>query len=157
MPLVVSAASSAHPRGAISLPDEVSLGLEDTDGTGGDIFINGVGLHDPVNGLYDLQTIFTGAGLLFNSIPLLRAFRRLRATDTVDQGWRQLLSNLELIVYPLVVGGLTDAFNLRLDQTAVTLSGINFPEVRVFAPAGGEGYTGDSWRLELKLRHAITN
>lgn len=152
--------SSGNPFGGISQPDLVSLCVADADGTGGDVYLNGLGVTSGLlANTYDLKSLFTGAGLLFNSIPLIRAFRQIFGSNASLQAWRQLVSNLEVSYYALVAGASApiSALTLRFDQTLATVNGVVVPLLHIQAPAGGEGYVGDTWRVDLKLRHSITN
>ncbi len=155
MPLIVVTASSGAPAGGVSLPDLVSIGVEDTDGGGGDFYLNGLGITSGLaSPAYDLQTIFTGASMMFNSIPLLKAFRKARSAA---EAWRQLVSQLDISYYALSAGNVTDPLNLRFDATSDVVNGVIVPLLHVSAADGGEGYTGGLWRLDVKLRHSTTN
>lgn len=155
MSLSVISTGAGYPVGGYSLPDMVSFCVNDGDGTGGSVYINGLGiLTGDFSGAYDLKTLFTSANKLFTSIPLLRAFRQIfSGTNQATQN--QLVQNSEISSYP--VNANFPAFPLRFAQLYQSINGIGVPFWQIIAPDGGEGYTGDTWRVEIKLRHSLTN
>ena len=78
-----------------SYPNRVSFAFFD-DGGGGNVVVNGGGINGV--GIVDLKTLFTSVGMLFNSIPLLRAFRQLTTPGSADENCARILSELEIVV-----------------------------------------------------------
>lgn len=143
------------PAGPVSLPDLISVGVEDTSGGGGELYINGLGITSGLAATaYDLKTFLVAAGLNFSSIPLLGAFKKAR---TAALAWQRLVSMLEVNYYALSAGNVTDPLNLRFDATSDVVNGEIVPLLHVSAADGGEGYSGGLWRLDLRLRHTLTD
>ena len=156
MSLVPVVVTTGYPVTGFSLPDLISLCVRDADGTGGTLYLNGVGVVNGVD-IFDLKTLFTAAGLPFNSIPLLRAFRSVPAATGNASALAQFSKNLEINYYP-TVGVADPAFALRFQPIAGIGGGpATAPYLQIVAPSGGGGYAGDIWRLNIKLRHTVTN
>lgn len=135
---------SSVPTSSFSYPNRASLVFFD-DGGGGSLLINGLGVTGV--GFSDLRTIFTSNGALFNSIPLLSAFRRLTAnTDYAAQA--QLISRLDVAIETINNSVLAPAINY--------LGGTGGNDFVPFLAIDGPAAVG-TWRIELKLRHSITN
>ncbi len=147
--------NNGYPTGGFTLPDMVSFCLNDADGAGGSVLINGLGVgQGDVPHAYDLKQLFIDGSIPFISYPLLRAFR---AASSLAAFWAQIINNLEISYYAL--GGTTaDSFPLRfLPVFNIGGGPSDAGYLEIVAPGGGEGYTGDTWRVELKLRHSTTN
>jgi hypothetical protein len=133
-----------------TLPNAVSLAFSD-DGGGGTLYLNGLGiLNGDLSGAVDLKTLFqTTNGVIFRSYPLLSAFRRLSVNS--NQGaMNQLVPRLHISIYPLPTGG---SATLPKIGYLANIGGINFvPFLEIVGPAAA----GD-WRLDISLRHSITN
>jgi hypothetical protein len=158
MSLVVVPTSTGYPTGGYSLPERVSFAISDTDGTGGTIYINGQGVKNgDVAGAYDLKDIFVSAGLLFSSTPLLGPFRLLKPGSSLLDVQNQLLKGLSFSFYG-VTANAPAPLNLRFGTlNAIGGQPDSIPFLEIIAPNGGEGYTGDTWRIDINLRHSITN
>jgi hypothetical protein len=158
MSLIILPTNGGYPTGGYSLPERVSFVVADTDGSGGSVYLNGRGVTTgTVAGAYDLRDIFISAGLLFNSIPLLNPFRSIPPVAQLEDVQNQLLKGLEVTFYG-ITGGPAAPLNLRI----ATISGlggapVDVPFLQIIAAAGGEGYTGDAWRVDVRLRHSVTN
>lgn len=148
--------TTAYPQTGYNLPDLISICVQDADGTGGTLYLNGVGVVNGVD-IFDLKTLFTNVSLPFSSYPLLRAFRSVPAATGNASALAQFSKNLEINYYP-IVGVADPAFALRFQPIAGIGGGpATAPYLQIVVPAGGEEYAGDVWRLNLKLRHSITN
>jgi hypothetical protein len=159
MSLVVVAANvagSSYIHG-VSLPEMIGFAISD-DGGGGDIYLNGQGVVNPtVVGAADAKTIFTSAGLLFRSIPLLRAFRLLYRTPNDAAAEEQFQNNLDISIYPIGgTDGATAGFPVVQANSSLPGAAVNIPYLHFQRP-GGEGGVAGLWRVELRLRHTITN
>lgn len=140
-----------------SLPDLAAFAISD-DGSGGEIFLNGQGVVAPtVTGAYDLKTIYTSAGVLFRSIPLLRAFRLLYNTPNDVAAEIQFHNFLDLDMFPVAGSNGAICGLPTITCTAGTPSGpLNVPYLHILRPSDESAVAG-TWRLELRLRHSITN
>jgi hypothetical protein len=157
MSLIIVPTSGGYPTGGYSLPERVSFVIADSDGSGGTIYINGLGVttsDEP--GVYDLKKIFTAVGMLFNSLPLAGAFKKVSAA-TLEAVQDQLLKGVSFSFY-----GFSASAPAPLNLRFGTLNGVGsipayVPLLEIEAPNGGEGYTGDTWRVDINLRHSVTN
>lgn len=147
MSFVTIPVGSGPPVDGVSLPNSVSFGLSD-DGAGGSVFLNGLGvLNATVTGAVDLKTYFGSPK--FRSIPLLRAFRAMTAPSAANAE-AQFLNNLAISIYPLTTG-------LAAMPAINYLAGLpngpaNVPYLSIVGPA-----VAGNWRIEIRLRHSITN
>lgn len=135
------------PTAAISLPNMVSFCVQDS-GAGGQIFVNGLGVVNAlVAGAVDLKTFF---GTAFNSGALLAAFKTLTG-NLVGAPAGQLVPGLEITIVPHGNPGLAA-------MPAVTyLVGIGAGPVQApYVAIAGPGVAG-TWRVNIRLRHSITN
>lgn len=145
--------NSGYPTTGYSLPNMVSFCVED-DGAGGEILINGQGINDPtVADAVDLKTMFTGVSKNFNSIPLLRAFRIIPSTLLQD-GLDQNIKNLEISFYQVGQAATGSTGLLFIPIVGAVGGPDNVPYLVINAP-GADSAT--QWRIELKLRHSITD
>lgn len=152
MSFIVVPFGAGTPVDAFSFPNAVSLCVSD-DGGGGQIYINGLGVTNGIlAGAVDLQTYFGAAN--FHSIPLLKAFRALVGVTGGNQNQsaeQQLCKNLRISIVPVNAAGGPNLPNL------VYLGGIggapvNTPLLSLQGPA-----VAGNWRVEIELRHSITN
>lgn len=150
MGFTVVPVTSIFPTTGFSLPDLVSLCVDD-DGAGGTILLNGGGFNGSPSGAVDLPTLFTGAGVLFNSIPLMRAFRKLSPTANLTAAMTQLVKNLDVNINPV---GPT-ANEVPSVQVSWTNSGTNFPFLQLDRPLQIDPGPHVVWRVDLRLRHSI--
>ena len=144
------------PVDGISLPDLISIAVVADGNAGTDIYLNGAGvLNATVAGAVDLRTLFTSAGLLFESTQLLRAFRPIynpQSPTNIDAEL-QFLSHLDVNITPLtgsnVIFGITYLVGLPNGPA-------NVPYLHLVNPgSGGEG--AGTWRVDLRLRHTVTD
>jgi hypothetical protein len=156
----------------VSKPDLFSFCVRDTGGGGANptLYINMAGVNDPtVATAVDLQTFYaggypnsTGFGPpvpIFQSIPLARAFGLLPFAAAAGQPGRTGQGGEALVPKILVT-----AVPLGTSQS---LLGIDYDVTSVGAPAGmcvpylvliGQGGEGSGyWRVDITLRHSITN
>lgn len=148
--------SSAYFAG-VSLPYMVGFAIDD-DGDGGDIFLNGQGFEDPtVSDAVDLKSMFTSAGLLFNSIPLLQAFRLLYGTPNDAAAEFQFQHTLHINMFTINdrAGG-TSGLPVIQAHASVLGAPTNVPFLLFSRPQGEAGVAGQ-WRIELTYKHSITN
>jgi len=143
--------STGYPTSGFSLPDLISLCIRDDDGTGGALYLNGLGVTNILNNSFDLKLLFTGVGLVFNSYPLLRAFRAVNAATGNAEMLAQVAKYLEINYYPIAGGAIPLRF--------VPIAGLGGdpPTVSYLQIIAAVGTIGDTWRLNLKLRHTVTN
>lgn len=142
--------TTSYPDTPLSLPNLCSFCVQD-DGSGGAITINGLGVtSSQVAGTSDLKTFITGLGLTWRSNPLLRAFRACPA-GTTTAAMAQFLNNLDINSYFVAGNGVAGAlgFNYLINLGS---GGASTPYLEVAGP----GVAG-IWRVDLKLRHSITN
>lgn len=134
-----------------SLPDLVSFCIAD-DGTGGELLV-GMGVTEalPVGGV-DLQAAFIAAGILFNSSPLLSVFRLLTPTASSTAAMNRLVKGVDVNVVP---AGSSQIYELPI--VLQTEAGGNFPYVAFSRPNGGEAPPTGVWRVDIRLRHTITD
>lgn len=146
-------APAGYPTANYCLSNGVSLVMSD-DGGGGQVFLNGQGvLNALVAGAVDLKTFFvTTLGIPFTANALLRAFRLLAPAGAVS------------------LSGAMSQFirNLDISMTTVTTAVSTYPAVDYLNAVGaaptnvpflkfqGPGISG-IWRVDIKLRHSITN
>lgn len=151
------------PDGFISsLPDYVSFAIQD-DGSGGSLWINGLGVNGgPIRGgdtVTDLKTFFVGNSALFRAVPLLLAFRRLhgKVSYTNDDAQAQFLAFLNVVITPLV--STPQSNEVPALWYGVNQSSNGAGDVPYFGIQGiGDGETGAGiWRVDMRLRHSITN
>lgn len=164
MSLIVIPPNSGYPVNGFSLPDMISFCVDD-DGTGGQINLNGLGIVSPtVTGAVDIKRMFTDVGLLFNSYPLLNAFRKLSPpTGGSPAALAQLVKQVEVNIVRQSLNGST----VYPDQPAVFPVAIGSPDAAIGVPFlaivrelsnAGEGPGSPGiWRVALKLRHTTTN
>ena len=135
----------ASPVDALSSPYRVSICVAESATSTDVLLINGLGAQAPaVTSALDLKTFF---GSHFRSLPLLRAFRALRANDT-NLAEQQLVSNL--LVTMTAINGAPAATMPGVDGYPVqSIGGINIPFLEIVSP----GVTG-AWRLDIQFRHS---
>ncbi len=149
--------ASAYPHTGYSLPDMVSFCVQDADGAGGSLYLDGLGVVDG-NDIFDIKTLFTAAGVNFVSYPLLRAFRAVPAATGNASALAQLSKNLEINSYPIEPSAAGPAVSLRFAPITGIGGTTGVPFLWIVAQVSTDpDYAGDIWRLELKLRHSITN
>jgi len=144
--------------GGISLPEVAVFCISD-NGAGGDLYINGLGVADgDVTGALDLESIYTDSGLLFKSLPLLRAFRALFGTPTDAAAELQFQQFLDIKVWSPTTGSDNGFAGVPTFGAKAGLPGgpANVPYLHIFRP-GGEGAVAGQWHIELKLRHSIAD
>lgn len=142
---------SGTPADAFSFPNAVSLCVSD-DGGGGQIYINGLGVTNSIlAGATDLPTYF---GSSFRSIPLMKAFRMLTGVVGGNQNQRteqQFCNNLKISMIPVNGTGVVALPNI------VYLGGVGgAPVTTPLLSFQGPAVSGQ-WRIEIVLRHSITN
>lgn len=144
---IVPFSNLSAPAGSISYPNRVSLCFFD-DGGGGQILLNGLGVDSGmVASALDLKSIFTSNSQPFVSYPLLSAFRRLSA-DTSLAAMLQLVKEVEISIVALSTAVTIEPSITYLSNLAVA----NVPFLQIAGPT-----VAGTWRIELKLRHSITN
>lgn len=150
MAFIIVPSASAAPIAAFSFPERVSLVMSD-DGGGGDIFLNGRGvLNAALTGAVDLKTFFvTTISALFRSGPLLSAFKQL-VTQTDNAACAQLVRSLDITIVPVDAGGRANIPHTTYLGAVGGLEGVPFLKFSGPAVAG-------SWRVDITLRHSITN
>lgn len=147
MSFVIVPLGSSTPVDAFSLPNSCSIVVDDS-GSGGQVLINGLGIVNPtVSGAVDLKTFF---GTAFRSIPLLRAFRALIAGGGNQQAENALVPLLDISMYPVGATGL--AAMPAINYLGGLVSNPNVPFLAINGPA-----VSGTWRVDLKLRHSITD
>ena len=147
---IVPFSSPSNQVNSYTLPNAVSLAFFD-DGGGGQIYLNGLGiLNADLAGAVDLKTLFqTTNGVVFRSYPLLNAFRRL-TTNTSVAAMNQLVQGLRVAVFPMAVGGSSVLPQLSY---LAAIGGIdNVPFLSIAGPA-----VAGTWRVDISLRHSMTN
>lgn len=148
--------SSAYFAG-VSLPYMVGFAIDD-DGSGGSIFLNGQGFEDPtVTDAVDLVSMFTDAGLLFNSIPLLQAFRLLYGTPNDAAAEAQFQRALHINMFPINNASNGTSGLPSIQAHASLLGAPTSVPFLLFTRPGGEGGVAGQWRIELTYKHSITN
>lgn len=151
MSFTMIAPGSSPPVDVFSLPNAVSFCVTDS-GAGGQINLNGLGIGSgTVAGAVDLKSFFaTGTPVLFRSIPLLRAFRAVNpATTAVAEA--QLVNNLHITIYPNGSNGL--AAMPAVNYLVGLPSGpANVPYLVLNGPS-----VAGTWRVDIELRHSLTN
>lgn len=152
MAFTVIPVSTGYPVGGFSFPNRVSFGVSD-DGGGGQVYINGLGVTAsstlPVAGATDLKTLFAAGSVSFQSIPLMRAFRLLTAS-TNTAAYQQFNTYLEVLINGCNSSGYAGV------PAIVPLAGLGGNTSVPFLAIGGPSVAG-LWRVDLKLRHSITN
>ena len=148
MSFVVVPIGSSSPVDAFSLPNVVSLVVSDS-GSGGQVNINGLGVVDPtVAGAVDLKTYF---GRAFRSLGVLNALRAIAPGGGNQAAEQALVPRLEVNIYP--VGSPGVAGMPAVNYLGGTPSGPNnVPYLSLNGPA-----VAGTWRVEIKLRHSITD
>ena len=142
--------TTAYPDTPLSLPHYCSFCVQD-DGGGGQITINGLGVTSSlVAGTTDLKTFFTGLGLMWRSNPLLRAFRAVPA-GTTTAAMNQFINNLEINSYFIAGNGVAGALGFTY-LINLGSGGATTPYLSIAGPS-----VAGIWRVDLKLRHSITN
>lgn len=149
--IIIPFSSLPDQASSFSMPNAVSLGFSD-DGGGGNLLINGLGvLNAVVSGAIDLKTLFvTTNSRPFNSYPLLNAFRALNPGNQTDKGAQiQLVTGLHVTIVPLTTGL---AAMPALEYLASISPVPQVPFLVLVGPA-----VAGNWRIDIKLRHSITN
>ena len=142
--------SAGSPAGAISLPNYCSFVVQD-DGSGGNVYLNGLGVGTAqVTSAVDLKTFITGLGLTWRSDALLRAFRAVASLSTIDS-MNQFLTYLDISYFFLNGVGTTQDLGFT-PLLGLSGGGASTPYMNIAGP-GAAGL----WRVDLKLRHSITN
>lgn len=142
--------SASNTTMVVSQPDMCSFVVQD-DGGGGNVYLNGLGVGNAqVSNAVDLKTFVTGAGVLWRSEPLRRAFRAVASASILD-AIPQLLNNLDISYYYLNGVGTTQDLGFTY---LIGLSGGG--STTPYLSMGGPGAAG-LWRVTLRLRHSITN
>jgi len=151
MSLILVPLNSGYPTEGFSLPDLVSFCIAD-DGTGGELLV-GMGVTEalPVGGV-DLKAAFLAAGLLFNSTPLMSAFRLLTPTASSTAAMNRLVPGVDVTVVPAASSQIYE-----LPIVLQTEAGGNFPYVAFSRPNGGEAPPTGVWRVDIRLRHSIAD
>lgn len=143
--VVLGFLGGSAPVDAFSTPDLASIVLNDTNGGGGNVLINGLGVNDPtVSGAVDLKTLF---GSKFHSIPLLSAFKALSAADD-NLAEVQFVQNLAVKFTAL--SGTTVGLPAIAQYLATTVAGVNVPFLNIVSPA-----VAGTWRMDIQLRHSM--
>ncbi len=135
-------------------PEYISVAVQD-DGDGGQLRLNMMGVNDPtVSGAADLSTFF---GTNINEFPIARAFRQLYqpifssgSESQQNLAAIQIRKFLSISIYPLLT--LQSIVGVGYDAATVNSAQVPFLEL---ISAGIEG--GGLWRLDIQLRHTITN
>ena len=150
MSFTMIAPGASSPVDVFSLPNAVSFCVSDS-GSGGQINLNGQGIGSgTVSGAVDLKSFFaTGTPVLFRSIPLLRAFRLL-VSGTNLAAETQFVSNLHITIYPVGSTGVAAMPSVNYNGTLPNAT--NVPFVQLNGPA-----VSGTWRVDIELRHSITN
>lgn len=138
--------NSSAPVFGRSYPNRVSLAFFD-DGGGGNLFLNGGGISGV--GVYDLKTLFTSVGMLFNSYPLLRAFRQI-PNGTNDENCDRILSEIEIVTNQISTA--TPLANMAVTYNAPTPLNLTWPAIALVGPG-----IARQWRVDIRLRHSITD
>lgn len=139
---------NSTPVDAFSLPNMCSFVVDDT-GAGGQVNINGLGVTSAlVSGAIDLKTYF---GAAFRSLGLLNAFRAITPGGGNQAAELALVPRLEVVIYPVGAVGL--AAMPAVNYLGGLPSG---PDNVPYLTLNGPGVSG-TWRVELKLRHSITD
>lgn len=132
-------------------PEHISLGVKD-DGGGGNLLLNMGGVNDPT--VADAQDLSTFFGKLVTELPVARGFRPIYIPSSgagLDaRVTQQFVLNLGITIYPLGVAGVI----LGVGYTGVLVAGVRVPFLQ-FTSGGSEGAL--YWRIDLQLRHSITN
>ena len=151
MSFTMIAPGSSPPVDVFSLPNAVSFCVTDS-GSGGQINLNGLGVGSgTVAGAVDLKTFFgTGTPVLFRSIPLLRAFRVLTNPGTNLAAETQLVNNLHITIYPNGGTGLAAMPSVSYNGTVGAAPNVPFLQLNGPAVSG-------TWRVDIELRHSLTN
>lgn len=132
------------PVDAFSTPHRVSLCVNDSNGGGGNILINGLGINDPaVSGALDLKTFF---GANFKSSQLLTAFRALVQANA-NLAEQQLVTEVQVIV---VSASGVPAKQPSMNYLGMAVGGVNVPFLSVVSPA-----VVGAWRVDLQFRHSL--
>lgn len=134
-------------------PEYISVCVE-ADGDGGQLYLNMMGVNDPtVTDAADLSTFF---GKLITMFPISRAFRQLyipaSGISLTAMAGVQIRNNLAVTIYPLSV----DAVVLGVGYSASKVSGVQVPFLEFISNGVGEG-DPQIWRVDLQLRHSITD
>lgn len=145
---IVPFAASPAQATSFSYPNRASLVFFD-DGGGGQILLNGLGISNAVVATaLDLKTIFTSNNQPFVSYPLLSAFRRL-TVDTQVAAMQQLVKEIEISI-------ITISTAVTIEPSIAYLANIPPAEFVPFLNIAGPAVAG-TWRIEIKLRHSLTN
>lgn len=148
MSFVIIPIGGSTPNDAFSLPNSCSVVVSDS-GSGGQVLINGLGISTGVvTGAVDLKTYF---GSAFRSIPLLRAFRAIAPGGGNQAAENALVPLLDITVYPVGATGLAAMPAINY------LGGLpNGPNNVPYLAINGPAVAGQ-WRVDLKLRHSLTD
>lgn len=132
------------PVDAFSSPERVSIVVNDSNGGGGDINFNALGIMDPtIGGAVDLKTFF---GTHFRSYTLLTAFKALALPD-VNQAEAQFVP--QLLVTAMGING-PQTRTPSVGYLAMAVAGVNVPFLKITSPA-----VVGTWRIDIQLRHSI--
>lgn len=134
-------------------PEYVSICAVDS-GSGGNLYLNMLGVNDPtVSGAADLSTFF---GKNINELPISRAFRQIYAPKPWGGSLNrqalaavQLRTYLAITIYPLSAAGVV----LGVSYDGETVGGVQVPFLELIGPGDESAH---SWRIDLQLRHSIT-
>lgn len=154
MSLLMVAAGVAPNTDPVHQPEMVSFCV--VSDTGGQLAINMEGINDPtVSHAVDLATFFGIPAV--DVVPLSRAFRSIYPPDSgaglQARGVQQIVKNLDINIVP--ISGTSGNIILGVNYNVVVTAGVQVPYL-LLTQAGGEGAAG-IWRVDLRLRHSITN
>jgi len=147
MSFVIAPPDSGYADGGISLPNYCSFVIADS-GAGGQVFVNGLGVTSgSVADAVDLQTLF---GTAFKSFSLLRVFHAVDSLS-LDDVLVQFLTYLDINCY---TWGGNPVTKMPSFIPTIGISGgpANAPYLVIQGPQ-----VAGTWRIDLKLRHSITN
>jgi hypothetical protein len=153
MSLLLIPASVGPATDPVLTPEYISVCAED-NGAGGTLSLNMGGVNDPtVAGAKDLSTFF---GKNINELSISRAFRSIYSSAVgiglTSQAAVQIRNNLAVTIYP--IGAANSILGVNYDGLVV--SGVRVPFLIFTGIGTGEGPTG-IWRIDLQLRHSITD
>lgn len=153
MSLLLVPASVSPTSDPVLTPEYISVCVED-DGAGGTLLLNMMGVNDPtVSGAKDLSTFF---GKLVTMFPVARAFRQLyipASGEGLDsEAAIQIRNNLAVTIYPLDVQEVV----LGVGYSGAKVGNVQVPFLELVS--SGVGEAGPLiWRVDLQLRHSITD
>ena len=155
MSLLMIAAGTAPITDPVYQPEMVSFCVV-SDDAGGQLKINMEGINDPtVTHAVDLATFFGVSAV--DVAPLSRAFRSIyppaSGATLLALAVQQIVKNLDVNIVP--ISGAAGNIILGVDYDAVVTGSAQVPYL-VLTSASGEGGVG-TWRVDLRLRHSITN